>query len=120
MGKKINRECIICKTKYHYCPTCGEDSSKPTWYFIFDGENCHDIYDVCTKYRDKEIDAEGAYNLISKLDLSKINEFAESTRLQIEEIIEIHNKSTINSTKPKENGEKAKTVNKDVSKNITK
>lgn len=95
MGKKANRECIICKTQYHYCPTCGEDSSKPTWYHIFDGQNCHDIYDVCTKYRDKEINAEEAYGLISKLDISKIKSFAESTKLQIEEIIKLHEKSDI-------------------------
>ena len=95
MGRKNNRTCIICKTPYHYCPTCGEDSGKPSWYFIFDGQNCHDIYDVCTQYRDKVIDAETAYNLISKLDLSKIDAFAESTRLQIEEIMKLHEETTV-------------------------
>jgi len=96
MGKRNNRECIICKTPYHYCPTCGEDSGKPSWYHIFDSQNCHDIYEVCTQYRDKIIDAETAYNLISKLDLSKIDAFAESTRLQIEEIKKIHEEATVN------------------------
>lgn len=92
MAKGNNRTCIICKTTYHYCPTCGEDSGKPSWYHIFDGQNCYDIYEVCTQYRDKIIDAETAYNLISKLDLSKIDAFAESTKLQIEEIIKLHEK----------------------------
>ena len=95
MGKVNNRTCIICKAKYHYCPNCGSDSGKPTWYFIFDGQNCHDIYEVCTQYRDNEIDAETAYNMISKLDLSKIDEFAEGTRLQIEEIIRLHNETVV-------------------------
>lgn len=90
MGNRVNRECIICKSSYHYCPTCGSDSSKPTWYFIFDGENCHDIYEVCTQYRDKIITAEEAYETISKLDISKIENFADVTRLQIEEIIRLH------------------------------
>ena len=90
MGKRNNRTCIICKTQYHYCPNCGSDAGKPTWYFIFDGQNCHDIYEVCTQYRDNEIDAETAYGLISKLDLSKIDDFSEGTRLQIEEIIKLH------------------------------
>jgi hypothetical protein len=81
---------VICGQKYHFCPRCNSDAGKPTWYHIFDGENCHDIYEVCTQYRDKEIDAETAYNLISKLDLSKIENFAESTQLQIEEIKKLH------------------------------
>lgn len=93
MAKKNNRTCIICKNEYHYCPNCGADAGKPTWYFIFDGQNCHDIYEVCTQYRDKEIDAAKAYELISKLDLSKIENFSESTQLQIAEIKRIHEES---------------------------
>ena len=87
MGKKNNRVCIICGKEYHYCSACGEDAGKPTWYFIFDGQNCHDIYEVCTQYRDGEIDAKVAYEKISKLDISNIKNFAESTRIQIEEIL---------------------------------
>ena len=87
MGKKNNRECIICGHSYHFCPTCGEDAGKPTWYFIFDGQNCHDIYEVCTQYRDGEIDAKIAYEKISKLDISDLDNFPEVTQSQIKEII---------------------------------
>ena len=87
MGKKNNRVCIICGKEYRYCSACGEDAEKPTWYFIFDGQNCHDIYEVCTQYRDGEIDANVAYEKISKLDISNIKNFSESTRIQIEEIL---------------------------------
>ena len=87
MGKKNNRKCIICGQEYRYCSACGEDAGKPTWYFIFDGQNCHDIYEVCTQYRDGEIDAKIAYEKISKLDISNIKNFAEVTRIQIEEIL---------------------------------
>ena len=87
MGKKNNRVCIICGKEYRYCSACGEDAGKPTWYFIFDGQNCHDIYEVCTQYRDGEIDAKVAYEKISKLDISNIKNFAEATRIQIEEIL---------------------------------
>ena len=85
--EKLNRMCIICGKKYSYCNNCQRDSGKPTWYFIFYGQNCHDIYEVCTQYRDGEIDAKVAYEKISKLDISNIKDFAEATRIQIDEII---------------------------------
>ena len=106
MGKKNNRTCIICGNSYHFCPTCGEDAGKPTWYFIFDGLNCHDIYEVCTQYRDGEIDAKVAYEKISKLDISNIKDFYEATRIQIEEIIA--------------NGKESKTIVDKVKTNNTK
>ena len=95
MARKINRTCVICGQNYSYCPTCGADAGKPTWYFIFDSENCHDIYEVCTQYRDNVIDAETANDLISKLNLDKIEDFAEVTRLQIQEIIKLHEELNI-------------------------
>ena len=86
MGK-LNRTCIICGKKYSYCNNCQSDANKPTWYFIFDSQNCHDIYEVCTQYRDKEITIAQAYEKISKLDISNIKNFADATRIQIEEIL---------------------------------
>ena len=87
MGIKNNRECIICGRPYHYCPTCGVDAGKPTWYAIFDGQNCHDIYETCVAYRDKEISVEDAYNQISKLDLSYLDSIVPVTQAQITEIL---------------------------------
>ena len=110
MGKKNNRKCIICGNSYHFCPTCGEDTGKPTWYFIFDGQNCHDIYEVCTQYRDGEIDANVAYEKISKLDISNIKNFAEATRIQIEEILA--KGKDVNSVAEKVKTDNIKTFNK--------
>lgn len=107
MGKKNNRTCIICGKNYTHCPVCNSgDANKPTWYFIFDGKNCHDIYEVCTQYRDGEIDAKVAYEKISKLDISNIKDFYEATRIQIEEIIA--------------NGKESKTIVDKVKTNNTK
>ena len=110
MGKKNNRTCIICGHQYHYCSACGEDASKPSWYSIFDGQNCHDIYEVCTQYRDKKIDAKKAYELISKLDLSNIEDFVEVTKNQIKEIIRLNEEAT----NVKESVEKAEVKNETV------
>ena len=110
MGKKNNRVCIICGKEYRYCSACGEDAGKPTWYFIFDGQNCHDIYEVCTQYRDGEIDTKIAYEKISKLDISNIKNFADATRIQIEEIL-AKGKDT-NSVAEKVKTDNIKTFNK--------
>ena len=107
MGKQNNRTCIICGKNYTYCPVCNSgDANKPTWYFIFDGQNCNDIYEVCTQYRDGEIDVKSAYEKISKLDISNIKDFYEATRIQIEEIIA--------------NGKESKTIVDKVKANNTK
>lgn len=108
---KINRKCIICGKDYYFCNVCNsEDANKPTWYFIFDGQNCHDIYEVCTQYRDEEIDVKVAYEKISKLDISDIESFAESTRNQIEEIMSKGKESV--STNDKVKTDNTKTYNK--------
>ena len=110
MGIKNNRECIICGRSYHYCPTCGADVGKPTWYAIFDGQNCHDIYEICVAYRDKEISIEDAYNKMSNLDLSYLDSIVPATKAQITEIMSFK--------KPKEDKsvEKKETNNTNINK----
>lgn len=111
MGKKNNRTCIICGKTYSFCPVCNSgDVNKPTWYFIFDSQNCHDIYEVCTQYRDGEIDVKSAYEKISKLDISNRKDFYESTRVQIDEILSKGKEIKLDENKPKTNN--AKVTNK--------
>lgn len=85
MNNKM-RTCSVCKTPYSYCPHCGEDKLKPTWYFSFCGENCKDIYDVTAKYENGQIDANGAKVKLDKLDLSKLDKFGASYKASIEKI----------------------------------
>ena len=90
MNNKM-RTCSVCRSSYSYCPHCGEDKLKPTWYFSFCGENCKDIYDVTAKYENGQIDANGAKVKLDKLDLSKLDKFGASYKSSIEKI----NSSTI-------------------------
>lgn len=87
MGKQNNRTCIICGKSYHFCPTCGEDSGKPSWYFIFDDKNCHDIYETCVAYRDKNITIAEAQKRIKELNIDGLDNFADATKEQIKEIM---------------------------------
>ncbi len=89
MGKQNNRICCICGKTYTFCPVCNSgDTNKPTWYFTFCGENCKDIYNVCTQYRDKELSPAEAQAKIMKLDITNIDNFAEATQAQIHEILD--------------------------------
>lgn len=95
MAKQNNRICIICGESYHFCPTCNSDSGKPAWHFVFDKERCNEIYEICVSYRDKVIDVKEAYERISKLDLSDLENFAPSTKAQIEEIMSYKKKTSL-------------------------
>ena len=112
MGKKNNRTCLICRQNYHFCPTCGEDSGKPSWYALFHDQNCHDIYDVCVGYRDKVITTDEAYNKLAKLDLSALEDFNEVTKGQIKEILASHKETPIaEEKKPTVNNDKVAPTN---------
>lgn len=87
--KKNNRKCIICGKEYSYCPVCGQDAKKPSWYTIFCGENCNAIYETVTAYRDGGCTIEAARDILNSLDLSVVDDdgFNATTKNQINEIL---------------------------------
>jgi len=91
MSNKNNKICIICNTPYHYCPTCGEDASKPSWYSIFDTPNCHKIYEICTSVRDGIMSNKEACSQLDSCNLDKLEQFNNTTKRQVKEILEIKN-----------------------------
>lgn len=66
----LNRTCIICSTKYRYCPTCSADTKKPTWMILFCGDNCRDLYNILNDYNHKITTKEESYNTVKGIDLS--------------------------------------------------
>ena len=87
--KKNNRKCIICGKEYSYCPICGQDLKKPSWYTIFCGDNCNEIYETVTAYRDGGCTLDAARDILNGLDLSDVDNdgFNKTTRKQIKEIL---------------------------------
>lgn len=81
------RICAVCGNQYEYCPHCNKDKDKPTWMFCFHDQNCHDIYDVTSKYEDGQISANEAKESLSKLDLSKKDNFGTSYKNAISKIL---------------------------------
>lgn len=84
---KLNRKCIICGTRYSYCPHCSEDANKPTWMAIFCGENCKDIYTTLDDFRDGRISREDAKTVLNGLDLSPIEKLPKNFQEIFNEII---------------------------------
>lgn len=86
MAENKNRKCAVCRQDYHFCPRCGEDKNKPTWYFTFCSSNCKDIYGVTSKFENGQLSADLAKIELDKLDLSKIDNFGDSYKNSIEKI----------------------------------
>lgn len=84
---KLNRKCIICGTRYSYCPHCSEDTNKPTWMAIFCGENCKDIYTTLDDFRDGRMSKEDAQVVLNGLDLSPIEKLPKNFQEIFNEIM---------------------------------
>jgi uncharacterized membrane protein YgaE (UPF0421/DUF939 family) len=89
MAVKNNKKCIICGTAYSYCPSCSRDMDKPSWYTLFHSDNCNNIYNIVTGYRDGLLTIAEAKTRLKTLDLSKIDDegFNAKTREQIKKIL---------------------------------
>lgn len=61
---KPNRVCKACGKSYYYCPTCG--NNKPSWYKLYDCEECKDTYKALADYNFGHIDANTAYEILKK------------------------------------------------------
>lgn len=88
MSKKGERICVLCKKKYQFCPVCNpEDNLKPTWYFCWCSDNCHDIDIVTSAFEDKRITNIEAKKKLEELDLSRKEYFGESYQKSIASIM---------------------------------
>lgn len=88
MSKRDIRTCVLCKQNYSYCPVCNpEDRLKPTWYFCYCSDNCHDIDSIASAYEDGRITDIEAKAKLEKLDLSRKEYFGESYKNSIASIM---------------------------------
>ena len=88
MRKRDIRTCVLCKQNYSYCPVCNpEDRLKPTWYFCYCSDNCHDIDSIASAYEDGRITDIEAKAKLEKLDLSRKEYFGESYKNSIASIM---------------------------------
>ena len=86
---KYERKCICCGDQYSYCNHCAEDIMKPTWYGIFCSDNCHDVYDVTLRYGEGLLTQGEAKAALSKLDITKKEQFHPVIKMRVNEIMGI-------------------------------
>lgn len=86
MAEKKMRKCAVCRQDYHFCPRCGEDKNKPTWYFTFCSADCKEIYRTTSDFEGGYITAKEAKDALDKLDMSRLLSFGESYKASIAKI----------------------------------
>lgn len=61
---KNNRICKACGQSYYFCPTCG--TNKPSWYKLYDSEECKDAYMALSDFSFGHIDANRANEILNE------------------------------------------------------
>lgn len=76
--KKLNKQCIVCSTKYSYCSSCAEDKKKPLWMNQYCSENCRNLFTAASDYIANEITKDEAKRVVQNADLRNKSNFRES------------------------------------------
>ena len=92
MGRRT-RECLLCGTRYEYCPTCSQDKMKPSWMTEFHNENCKNIFDICTRFNMELMNKEEAQKALSTCDLSNKESFKACVQRDFKNIFAEESKS---------------------------
>lgn len=82
-----NKECILCGTKFKYCPSCNQKSPADAWKNIFDDANCRTIFNLCCDFAQKAVDIKTAKEILSGCDLSKKESFRPDMKKILDEIL---------------------------------
>lgn len=81
-----NRQCMCCDNKYYYCPSCGKDRLKPTWYATFCSETCKELWHTSSRYSMGFITKEEAANIINALEIKDATVYRKRVQNAIAEI----------------------------------
>ena len=81
------RTCLVCGSKYSYCPHCSSDADKPKWYFLFCSENCNELDGILSKYTHKDITIAEAKEQILRKGLDKMNLLNEINKDAVADIL---------------------------------
>lgn len=97
------RICEICSSTYSYCPNCSDYAEESRWKFLFDTENCKDIYEVVNAYRTNAINAVQAKAKLDKLSIPSKEKLNKGYAKFIDEINKEASKNAHSFTPKKDN-----------------
>lgn len=86
MANEVQRICNVCQNSYKYCRNC--DRKLPTWYSMFDSENCKKIFDILTEYNFGKVSKSEANEILMECDLSQKENFRQKLQDEINAIME--------------------------------
>lgn len=89
MAKRGTRHCLICGKQYIYCPNCGGGNKEETWRYLYDSEDCMEVFNILSRYINKHIDKEEAKSQYKALKISKDKKFTAEIQKQVDEIIKV-------------------------------
>jgi len=77
------RICHLCGKEYKYCSSCRGYSNQPAWKNMFHSENCDIIFNLAVQFVNKKKTVKEAQEILSKCDLTDINNFRQDVIEQI-------------------------------------
>lgn len=86
MATRGERTCVVCGTKYVYCPNCKKGNPDETWRYLYDSEECREIYKVCNHFSFGHIDAEEAGRKLEKYNVTDRSKYSEDIRKSLSAI----------------------------------
>lgn len=87
MAKKNNRTCKVCASEYYFCPNCAGVKVTEKYRTMFCSKNCRDIFHLLSRHTMNDVTKDEAKEILSSLDLSKLNNFSEQIKIDIDEIM---------------------------------
>lgn len=102
-----NRTCIVCGTKYHYCPNC-ENANQPSWLTAYHSETCKEIFSVLNKHYFNHLTDQEAIDKLNELDLSVLDYPGadEHIKQKIKQLMSKSKKTRARKTKQENDSEK--------------
>lgn len=83
MANRYKKICYLCGKEYQYCSSCRDFKTQPAWKNMFHSENCHKLFNLSTQFAQGYRTVEEAQEILSKCDLTDINNFRQDVIEQI-------------------------------------
>lgn len=83
---KTNRTCKTCGKAYYYCPTC--DTRKPSWFAMWETEQCRDIFKLLSSEFSKKITTSEAKQQLIDMGVTLNDSFTDSVKKHITRVFE--------------------------------